>query len=183
MEKAYIVTSGDYSDYSIERVFSTREMAEDFCDRHDDSYRVEEYCVDEDLPPRETQVFKVYISISKGEASVEGTAGARLAGLFMADFHSSRLVVDHVIYWIASDSKKRAIKVASEMHAQVLANELMKYPYMRITIVKFHGQYITPIYDYRTGEIVLAEGRILGEMAPAGIRTRNNYQAYERDPE
>ena len=85
MEKAYVVTSGDYSDYSIERVFSTRKMAEDFCDRHDDSYRVEEYCVDKDLPPRETQVFKVSISISKGKSSVEATADTRLAGLFMAD--------------------------------------------------------------------------------------------------
>ena len=183
MKKAYVVTSGDYSDYSIERVFSTREMAEDFCDRHDDSYRVEEYDVDEDLPPRETQVFKVSISLNDGEANVEGTADARLVGLFMADCYRRRLAVDHIIYWIASNSKKRAIKVASEMHAQVLATELVKYPYMRITIVKFHERYITPIYDYRTGEIVLAEGRTLGEMAPAGIRTRNNYQAYERDSE
>ncbi len=183
MEKAYIVTSGDYSGYSIERVFSSRAKAEEYCDRHDDSYRVEEYAVDEDLPPRESQVFRVAISLNDGKASVEGSADARLFGLFMANSRRRILAVDEIVYWIASDSKKRAIKVASEMHAKVLANELVKYPYMRFQIVKFHERYIQPIYDFRTGEIVLAEGRTLGEMAPEGIRTRNNYQAYERDPE
>lgn len=49
----YIVTSGCYSDYGINAVFSTREKAQEYCDMHNnsseswDSYSVETYAVDE----------------------------------------------------------------------------------------------------------------------------------------
>lgn len=46
MAKVYVVTSGDYSDYSIDRVFSNREAAEKRCAtweyKHDEP-RIEEY--------------------------------------------------------------------------------------------------------------------------------------------
>lgn len=47
MNKVYIVTSGAYSDYSIEKVFDNREDAEKYiCLHNNDGYwnmRVEEY--------------------------------------------------------------------------------------------------------------------------------------------
>ena len=46
----YIVTSGEYSDYKIETVFSSQEQAELYCATHEDDLeypRVEEYAVDE----------------------------------------------------------------------------------------------------------------------------------------
>ena len=40
----YIVTSGEYSEYSIERVFSNKKAAEDYIEwRRPSSYRIEEY--------------------------------------------------------------------------------------------------------------------------------------------
>ena len=46
MDKVYVITRGDYSDYGIERVFTTREAAEKYCavdqDRYD-SPMIEEY--------------------------------------------------------------------------------------------------------------------------------------------
>ena len=53
MSKVYIVTSGEYSDYHIDAVFTTREKAEQFCavhntcERYSNFYNIEEYDVDE----------------------------------------------------------------------------------------------------------------------------------------
>lgn len=48
--KVYIVTSGCYSDYSINHVFSTRELAEKWMgEKIDDDYQVEEYEIDPEV--------------------------------------------------------------------------------------------------------------------------------------
>lgn len=49
--KVYIVTYGDYSDYTISRVFLSKEKAENFARYHSSGYyqyRVEEYDTDDD---------------------------------------------------------------------------------------------------------------------------------------
>ena len=51
-KKIYIVTSGEYSDYTIERVFSTKEKANEFIQQHGTDYRIEEYVVDEEIKKR-----------------------------------------------------------------------------------------------------------------------------------
>lgn len=38
MNKVYVVTKGEYSDYGIERIFSTREAAEKYCATDKDEY-------------------------------------------------------------------------------------------------------------------------------------------------
>lgn len=50
MTKAYVVTSGSYSDYSIDRVFLDKEKAERYiklCDNHGDTPIIEEYDIDD----------------------------------------------------------------------------------------------------------------------------------------
>lgn len=51
----YLVTSGEYSDYSVFAAFATRELADAFCEREKpyrryDEYRVEEYAMLDTLP-------------------------------------------------------------------------------------------------------------------------------------
>ena len=78
MDKVYVVTSGDYSEYSIEKIFSTREMADKYCamenvatfnycqDEKDPSWgsywnyecRVEEYPIDEAIAMCDTKSMK-----------------------------------------------------------------------------------------------------------------------------
>lgn len=78
MDKVYVVTSGDYSEYSIEKIFSTREMADKYCamenattfyccqDENDPSWgsfwnyecRVEEYPIDEAIAMCDTKSMK-----------------------------------------------------------------------------------------------------------------------------
>lgn len=51
--KVYVVTSGCYSDYGIDKVFTDRAKAEEFCEWHTgwngDSSRIEEYETEDDL--------------------------------------------------------------------------------------------------------------------------------------
>lgn len=64
MAKVYVVTSGDYSDYSIDRVFSNREAAEKRCAtwRQDiiwgDEPRIEEYELEDGSNIEVEQVYK-----------------------------------------------------------------------------------------------------------------------------
>ena len=45
--KVFVITRGEYSDYHIDRVFSTRKQANDYLDTKDDSYQLEVYDLDE----------------------------------------------------------------------------------------------------------------------------------------
>ena len=56
MRKVYIVTSGEYSDYGIDSVFSTEEKAKEWIDvitsMYDGSYNIEPYELDAPIPER-----------------------------------------------------------------------------------------------------------------------------------
>lgn len=66
MRKVYIVTSGEYSDYGIDRVFSTEEKAKEWVDvitsMYGGNYDIEQYELDAPIPERkEYMFFKAYI--------------------------------------------------------------------------------------------------------------------------
>lgn len=47
--KVFVVTTGEYSDYSIDRVFSTRQKAVEYLDTKDDNYTLEVFDIDEPI--------------------------------------------------------------------------------------------------------------------------------------
>lgn len=66
MSKVFIVTSGEYSDYSIDRVFSTEEKAKEWVDvitsMYGGNYDIEQYELDAPIPERkEYMFFEAYI--------------------------------------------------------------------------------------------------------------------------
>ena len=66
MNKVFIVTSGEYSDYGIDRVFSTEEKAKEWVDvitsMYDGNYNIEQYELDAPIPERkEYLLFEAYI--------------------------------------------------------------------------------------------------------------------------
>ena len=66
MGKVFIVTSGDYSDYGIDRVFSTEEKAKEWVDvitsMYGGYYDIEQYELDAPIPERkEYMFFEAYI--------------------------------------------------------------------------------------------------------------------------
>ena len=61
MSRVFIVTSGEYSDYGIDRVFSTEEKAKEWVDvitsMYDGNYNIEQYELDAPIPERKEYLF------------------------------------------------------------------------------------------------------------------------------
>ena len=61
MSKVFIVTSGEYSDYGIDRVFSTEEKAKEWVDvitsMYNGNYNIEQYELDAPIPERKEYLF------------------------------------------------------------------------------------------------------------------------------
>ena len=61
MRKVFIVTSGEYSDYGIDRVFSTEEKAKEWVDvitsMYNGNYNIEQYELDAPIPERKEYLF------------------------------------------------------------------------------------------------------------------------------
>ena len=61
MSKVFIVTSGESSDYGIDRVFTTEEKAKEWVDvitsMYDGSYNIEPYELDAPIPERKEYLF------------------------------------------------------------------------------------------------------------------------------
>ena len=160
-KKIYIVTSGDYSDYGINAVFSTKEKAEEFMDTVGSDSRIEEYSLDEPIK-REVSIWGVTMEIGTKE----------VLNIFPYEYRGKDIVEflprdsyrsERLLFSIESDSKERAIKIASERFGAVIANENTIYPLLRVKAVRNkllnHLEY--PKYNFKTGEIICNEWHVL----------------------
>lgn len=160
MEKVYIVTSGEYSDYTIEAVFATREKAEEYVEAHGADYRVEEYQVDDAEVKKKESIWRVSVNWKTGEVI---SANPEDFDEYYADKEGT---VQYKNYCsecldivLMSDSMTRAKKVAAERFMQVKALHAVKFPLlMKECVIKYNyiGK-IYPFYDYNTGKILLYE--------------------------
>lgn len=179
MDKVFIVTSGCYSDYQIERVFSTNEKAEEYIDsqRYPNEFQIEEYCIDDeisieektyvigvDLMSRETSLdlpFEVTREMSKEEYvdcfSVYEKQDRE--GLMYYQKSNIRFMC---VFTIKSKSAKIAQKSAQDRLVQILAMEDVCYPLMRTkSVVNVNDKsYRFPMYSIHTKEIVLRPGEV-----------------------
>ena len=172
MKKVYVVTRGCYSDYRIERVFSTKELAEEFCD-HDADCDIEEYELDGEMPPREEKVWSIRLKLDSKEVMCIVIRKDKERDYVHMDVTSDRDATKYIEFCIKSDSRQRAIKVASERYGEVIAQEQFKFPYLRVGVIKGHyNELRTPYYDFKTGEIVLRKGEEFFFELPAFIKTR-----------
>lgn len=162
--KVYIVTAGEYSDYHIERVFSTKKKAQEYLNHlgDTDNASMGEYVLDEETP---RGVFEYHVSIDEKD----GSAKAELMdfdcslGYFRKDTFQYKKSFGHY-YWFNLEAKDapHAIKIASERLMQIKAMPYL-FPKMKEDCVctRFYSGFNnrhTPIYDYNTREIILDEG-------------------------
>ena len=177
--KVYVIIAGEYSDKHVDRVFSKKELANEYLDTHGDGYYLEEYTLDEPVD-RQTRVFSIKMAIDNKEI-IE-------VDEFPKDFKDIVQVVEERRYlthdynnipalrfFIESDSREHAIKIASERFGEVIAQEQIKFPYLRVGAVMQYGRLIRPMYDYVTGEIVLnnqCADKLTFEL-PSHIKTRS----------
>lgn len=159
----FIVTSGEYSDYGIEAVFSTKEKADEYVERHGTDFRVEEFPVDSCVPDNSKKKWNVYLDYNTGELCgcnppCGWTPLDRDYFRYANSFASSAELLN---FYIEAETISKAVKIASEMLMQVKALESTKFPLLREKCVADHIIREYPIYNYRTGAIVLSGDRIL----------------------
>ena len=120
MTTIYVVTQGDYSDYSIVGVFSSKEEAQKVVElENNDSYddaKIEEYELDD---PSLSRV-RIRIDMHK-----DGTVVSALPVNSGAGFRGWKN--EEVMTWIArTDDVQRAVKKTNEMRTIILAKNLWR---------------------------------------------------------
>lgn len=161
-KKVYVVTAGDYSDYHIKGIFDSREKAEEYINHSTDSdlNDIEEYNLNEPKPDKSEKVFTLRSEFDAIDFEVIGYKAApnHYKDLMCRADSGGWIPRNDVIFYICSDTRERAIKIASERLRQVKAEEHFRYPLLRRSIgVKYNGyeQQIYPFVHYHTGEVVL----------------------------
>jgi len=118
----YVVTSGEYSSYSIEGVFTDKVLAEKLVDKLNESYkvlhervRIEEFFLN--LPIDDFEVTTVRMTKEGSVLEVLHSVG-RDTGTHGFDDPGN------LMWSIYGKDEKRAIKVTNEKRAQLIANNL-----------------------------------------------------------
>ena len=62
--KIFVITKGEYSDYHIVRVFTTRKLANEFLDTKDNDYQLEVYDLDEPFD-RKTNLYCISFQLDR----------------------------------------------------------------------------------------------------------------------
>ena len=159
MTKIYIVTSGEYSDYGINAVFSTEEKAQEFRQQYGTDYRIEVFDIDREVK-KETKVWRVVMRFDNFEVS-ECTTGlwGDGWGSHMKDTFEYWLDCEekgHIRLYLEADCMDRAIKIASERIAQIKANKDMLYAkaFTQVQDPFFKHRKVNPTVYYKTGKIM-----------------------------
>ena len=170
--KVFVVTSGEYSDYRIERVFSTRKKALEYLDTKDDGYTLEVFDLDEPIE-RNTHVYKISFELDKKKVwNVSIVWDKRYKDMIHigSRYFNNRNTLD---IYVESDSRKRALKIASERYGAIIAGEQTMYPYLRVGVLRHYSSSIYPaFFDFNTGEMVLFDREELAVELPAFIKVR-----------
>jgi len=127
MTSIWGVSSGSYSDYSVEALFSSEEKAQKFLDEYskfEPDARLEAFDYDPE-PPVAIEVIVVHIDMEGNVLRVSGPRWVRegavgFVGYGLADVWRGPRVL---IWVVPTTDKERAIKVANEKRAIILANE------------------------------------------------------------
>ena len=128
MTKVYVVTSGEYSDYKIEGVFSNSDKAKEFADFiEEEPARVEEYELD--IPREEWCIYQVYMK-QDGTVRMVMQILPRTRSLICPEhrptpgFWGYTLDAEALIWRVKTNDREQAIKVVGEKRAIILANNL-----------------------------------------------------------
>ena len=169
--KIFIVTTGEYSDYSIDRVFSTRQKALEYLDTKDDRYTLEVFDVDEPIE-RKTQLYEISFELDKKkviDVDIYWDESYKDMIHIGGRYFRNEKTLD---IYVESDSRKRALKIASERYGAIIAGEQTMYPYLRVGVLRHYGNMVTAYFDFHTGELVLFDDQQLAVELPSFIKVK-----------
>jgi len=169
-DKIYIITTGQYSDYGIVRIFSTRKKAMEYLDTKDNEYRLEVYDIDKPIK-REKQMYCISFNLDKKKVHGVRTCDPKYANMIHVRHWCFNQVKTLDIY-VESDSRKRALKIASERYGAVIANEVTMYPYLRVGVIRHYEGMLPAYFDFTTGELILFKNQDLSIELPGFIKVK-----------
>ena len=173
--KVYVVTTGEYSDYRIEGVFSSREKAEEYINHSTNPYLngIDEWVLDEKKPDKGEKIFAVTSAFDKIDFHVFGGGYYSIEYKDLMQCNSGWYGGCDIRFYIYTDTRERAIKIASERLRQVKAEEHSRYPLLRRPSTTSYGREEFPLIHYHTGEIILEEDSKLSiENIPTYYRSK-----------
>lgn len=156
MDKVYIVTHWIYPVYSICAVFSTRDKAEEYIQQHGNTFCIEEHLLDEEV--KQSEIWSVEIGmlshkINQCESCSDSWSVERV-DKFRISEPVFRISEWSVKMFLRADSMDRAIKVANERVAQIVANKDIFYASAFNKVGwGILGIQDYPWVDYNTGKI------------------------------
>lgn len=161
--KVYIVTSGTYSDYKIDAVFSTEDNAKAYLDKYGDydNRQIEEYDTDIEDTNRETAIYSVHINSKSIEVRRDDSHSMPDTIRAYKSYCGSGL---GYILTVETDGAERAKKIVLERLMQVKAMQYL-FPRLNEECVGYKVYTSTiwhyPAYNFHTKEIILKEGEFL----------------------
>ena len=156
--KVYIVTSGEYSDYHIDRVFSTEAKAREFVEHMGNQYDIEEYDLDEETP---RGVFGYHVTFMDNSDVVVEKIDFGTGKYNRNDtLQWSKFCKNRIWFNVEAKDAPHAVKIASERFMQIKAMPYL-FPRLKEECVaeRFFSSVnkTTPVYDYNTKKILLTE--------------------------
>lgn len=128
MNKVFVVTSGDYSDYGIDAIFSTRDLAQAFIDAFKANKWHEMDIEEWDLDPNKIhfkQNRKPYFLRINKKGDVKDLEVADSAYGFKQDIPDAEISYTANNEWMNincfANDENHAVKIAGEKRAQILA--------------------------------------------------------------
>jgi len=172
--KVYVVTSGDYSDYEIDSIFSSREKAEEYINHSTNMglNGIDEWVLDEKKPDKREKIFSVISDFDEIDFHVSGRYYP-IEYKDLMQYNSGWYGGCNICFYIYTDTRERAIKIASERLRQVKAEEHFRYPLLRRPSTTSYGREEFPLIHYHTSEIILEEdSKRAIENIPADYRSK-----------
>lgn len=150
-QKIYIVTSGEYSDYRIDAVFSKKEKAVEYVEQNGTRYNIEEYNLDEEVE-KKTQLWSIEFCVEDGklcEASPTSYDRNKVIDTcFIFDTFGYRKKIPYIRFYVDADAMDSAVKIARERFASVKSND---YIWLRLTRPLFvNGKKQYEIFNIKT---------------------------------
>lgn len=153
-KKIYVITSGEYSDYQIVAIYTTREMADVFVQCNGDGYKIEEYDLNKPISKKK-KLWIISFNIESGElehATTNDYINEKYKDIcFYCD---SYMDVARMHLYVESETMDKAKKIACDRFASIKANP---YIWLRLTRpydIKGYGTRLYEKYNIRTNEFI-----------------------------
>jgi DNA polymerase IIIc chi subunit len=139
-KKIYVITSGEYSNYQVDAVYSTKELAEDFIQHNGDDYCIEEYDLDKPII-REKKLWKIEIDSDRNEIVC-----AVVSEYQEPENTCVRNYMNRVTFIVRSETMDKAKKIARERYVAIRTNEYI-WRKLRIPHKVKVGEYYVERYE------------------------------------